>query len=161
MPANEFHGAGELADLRLRLQAESGDGLKLLSSPQDNPICAIAFDASIPAVSVVWKRYATSIQLRFIHEHILELLQRHGATKMLSDDTALESIHTEDQRWIIKEWLPRALTAGLRATASKAPNSYFARLSVANIQAEAPKSLTIRTFPTLPEARQWLQKFPC
>src|SRR5262249_39847050 len=63
-----------LEQLRSRLEAESGDGLRLLENLEDNPICCVSFDTSIPCIRVVWKRYATSTQLRFIHERLLRML---------------------------------------------------------------------------------------
>lgn len=155
---NSSHGENErLAQLRKLVQAESSDGLKLLSSPEDNPICSIAVDASIPGIVVTWKDYATSTQLRFVHEHILHMLKTHGLSKILGDDTALQTIHGEDQAWIIQDWMPRAIRAGLRAAASKSPTAYFAKLAVTSVQAAAPEALALSVFSDTAEARKWLE----
>jgi len=161
MSAREIvHGESEaLKQLKSQLQTESSDGLKLVTCPDDNPICSIRLDESIPGIVVVWKRYATSTQLRFIHEHILSLLKKHGVGKILGDDTALPTIHNEDQAWIARTWMPRAIAAGFRAGASKSPSSHFGRLSVDGVRSEVPGSLTIRVFDRLADARQWLQEF--
>jgi hypothetical protein len=142
--------------LRDRLQMESSDGFRMLQNPLDNPICAISFDSSIPAVLVEWKQYATSTQLQFIHETILELIRKHSATKILGNDTNLSTLHSEDAVWIRKNWLPRAIAAGLKFAANKRPKSYFTRLAVESLQEEVPTSLTLRSFDDITEAKTWL-----
>ena len=39
----------------------------------DNPICSIIHDEAHHCIIVVWKQYATQIQLRYIHENPLTL----------------------------------------------------------------------------------------
>ena len=145
-----------LDKLRSKLQAESTDSLQLLRDIKDNPVCSIFFDESVSCITVIWRNYATSTQLRFIHESILHHLQEHGVNKVLGDDSALPTIHAEDQEWIIKEWLPRAMAAGLKATANKQPLSHFGKVSVGNVQAGLPAGLITRSFDTLEDARAWL-----
>ena len=91
MSRNEQSGleGGALKQLRILLEAESGDGLELLKDLEDNPICSISYDESDACIVVLWRRYATSTQLRFIHESIIGLIEKHGASKILGDDTAL------------------------------------------------------------------------
>jgi hypothetical protein len=100
-----------LEKLRIRLQAESSDSLQLLRDIKDHPVCSVFFDEGVPCIMVIWRNYATSTQFRFIHESILHQLQEHGVSKILGDDSALPTIHTEDQAWIIKtgcrgQWRP-------------------------------------------------------
>jgi hypothetical protein len=151
------HPEGEaLAGLKAALKAESSDGRRLLEDPANNPVCLVGYDADVPCVTVVWKGYATSRQLRFVHEEALHLLALHKAHKMLGDDTELATIHSDDQKWIVENWLPRAIGAGLRACASKRPTSYFGRLAVDNVSAAA-NSGVMRAFDDIAEARGWLK----
>lgn len=137
-------------------EAESSEGRSLLDDPDGNPICAVGVDASVPCVTVVWKRYATSLQLRLINERILVLAAQHGLSKVISDDTALPTIHPDDQAWIVNNWMPRAVAAGLRSVAAKSPMSYFGKASVDRIRMAAQPPLTIRHFTNLGAARAWL-----
>jgi hypothetical protein len=146
-----------LSRLRSQLEAESRDSLELLADIVNNPICSVWLDSSLPCVRVVWKRYATSTQLRFIHEHILHILEQHRARKILADDTALPTIHAEDQAWIVQEWMPRAIAAGLKASAIKSSAAYFGKLSTDTIQSRAPRGLDMRFFDSLDSARLWLE----
>jgi hypothetical protein len=139
------------------VRTESSDGARLVANIADNPICRISVDAAIPCVVLVWGRYATSAQLRFVHECTLDLLRRNALQRILGDDSALTLIPVDDQAWIREDWMPRALDAGLKAAASKCPNGFFGKQSVANVMSRAPREITMRSFENLDEARTWLQ----
>ena len=148
----------ELARLQKLVAAEASDGLKLSNNLQDNPICLISVDNSVPCVVVIWKRYATSTQLRFVHEAIIDLLAEHKLARILGDDTDLPTIHGDDQVWIVQNWMPRAVKVGLRAVATKRPSGFYGRLATETVQSLAPSQLTIGSFDDLDDARQWLAK---
>lgn len=148
----------ELERLREQLRTESNDGLSLISNLTDNPICVLGVDESLSCVTVVWKRYATSAQVRFVHENILRILRSRQLKSVLGDDTALPTIHADDQRWITEDWFPRARSAGLRAAASKRPLAYFGKIAIEAVQTEAPAGLELRSFDKLEDARAWLRR---
>ena len=147
---------GQLEELRSAVAAESSDGWRVVQNPSDNPICSMMFNTASRCIEVIWKMYATSLQLRFIHECLLDLIKTHRASRILGDDTALGIIHADDQAWIAADWLPRAIAAGLTAGASKAPATYFAEQSVRRIQASAPSGVRLGSFQNLSDARAWL-----
>jgi hypothetical protein len=140
-----------------KLRAESLDSLQLLSSLTDNPICTVDVDTGVPCVAVVWKRYATSMQLRFIHENILALLKQHNLRAVLGDDTALATIHVEDRRWITENWFPRAAAAGLVIIANVKPSAPWAQAAVASVQGVLAQHIDISSFGDWEIARTWLQ----
>jgi hypothetical protein len=142
-------------ELGKRLVEEAEEGRLLAADIHDNPICTVNFDPDIPGIVVIWKRYVTSLQLRFVHEKVLEMIAEHGAHKILGDDTGLSVIHPRDQEWILNDWMPRAFDAGLIAAASKRPSGYFGRLSTTSIQSQAVR-LMHQAFDDLADARAWL-----
>jgi len=148
---NGFHA------LKRVIEEESSDGRALAANLSDNPICAVTRDDSVPCIFVQWRGYATSAQLRYIHECLIGFIERDRISRILGDDTALVSVATEDQEWIIWDWIPRALAAGLRVVASKRPNGYHGRTSVNRIQAVISPKLMIKSFNNLNDARQWLR----
>lgn len=143
----------QLAEL---VRQESSDGARLVSNLEDNPICRVTLDAAVPCIFVVWQRYATSAQLRFVYERMLEMLRRKQINMILGDDSSLALIHVEDQVWLREDWMPRAVAAGLKASASKCPSAFFGKQSVANVQSGAPAGVVLRSFETLLEAKSWL-----
>lgn len=148
-----------LLQIRSELQAECSDSLKLLASPTDNPICSIELDDSLPGLVVVWRNCANSTQLRFVHEYVLHLIEKHSVSKVLGDGTALRTIAAEDQNWVIRNWLPRAMQAGFRAAAGKASSTYLSRVAVNTIVSAAPDGVALRVFEASAEARKWLQDY--
>jgi hypothetical protein len=146
-----------LQEIAQKLRADSLDSLQLLSNVAENPICSVGVDLSVPCVSVVWKRYATSMQLRFVHENIIALLRDHGLRAVLGDDTALATIHAEDQRWITEYWMPRAKLAGLVAVADVRPSASWARAAVSAVQGILAQHFSIASFDDRESARTWLR----
>jgi hypothetical protein len=140
------------------VETESGDGRALVRNPEDNPICSILYDIAIPSLVIRWKGYATSAQLRFIHETLIHLISKYRADRILGDDTALPTISERDQDWITHSWMPRAIAFGLRWAAAKRPHGYFGQASVSRIHTSAPPGLTVRSFESLEEAKQWLER---
>src|SRR5579859_3578648 len=143
-----------LERLRRLAAAESRGGKSLAANIEDNPVCAISVDREVPCVVLVWKRYPTSAQLRFIHESVLDLISRYGLRKILGDDTDLPTLHDDDQDWITGNWMPRAVAAGLRFGAYKRAEAYSGKAARARILALAPAGLTLRACDDLMDARR-------
>jgi hypothetical protein len=146
-----------LVRLRAALECETSDGLALVRDLGSNPICCVTLDKTVPCLFINWRGYARSLQFHFIHESIIDLLQRHRVAKLLGDDTSLPMIHAEDQVWVIKDWLPRAMTSGLRAIAHKSPVAHFGKVSVDNVRSGIAAKISLQTFESLDEARGWLK----
>jgi hypothetical protein len=157
MTARDRHDTENIAKLRARLETESSDSIRLLKNINDNPICSVTFDESISAIVVIWRQHATSTQLRFVHENILHLVEKHRVSKVLGDDSDLPTIHAEDRAWIVEDWMPRAIAAGLKFAVSKNPVFYFGKISVSSVQAIAPAGLVTRSFDKIDDAKRWLQ----
>jgi hypothetical protein len=152
-PGGSHHGLGHEC-----LETESTEKLPFLCDFVDDPTCSVTYDESLSDIFVVWKQYApSSAQLRFAHECILHLLKTHGACKLLGDDTALITLQPEDRSWVVQDWRPRALAAGLKFAASKSPESYSGKASVKSVQAAFPPGLVTQTFDDIADARRWLQ----
>jgi hypothetical protein len=146
-----------LDELARTVEQESYEGALLLQSPHDNPICKLRYDPEVRCIEVTWRKYATSAQLRYVHEIILDLLAQHRAEKILGDDTDLPIIHAEDQRWIVEQWLPRARALGLKAAATKVSMTFFGRVAIGAVQSQLSRELTLRNFVSIHSARSWLK----
>lgn len=153
-------GTSALKKLAQLLEQETNDSLALLHRTDDNPICSITYDQPTAAIFVEWHSYATSTQLRFIHERVIQMMAERGACKILGDDSRLATIHAEDQRWIVEDWVPRAKAAGLRIIAATKPKSYFGQRSVERVQSVLPQDIVVSSFDDLEAARAWLSSVP-
>lgn len=139
------------------LEGESGDSRALAKDLEDNPICTVSYEPDVPCLLVQWKRYATTTQLRYIHECLIRLIKKHRVSKILGDDTDLVSIAAIDQHWIVHDWMPRAIGIGLRSAASVKPRAYFGQTSVNRILSIVPAGLAIQSFDNFESARTWLR----
>ncbi len=73
-----------LRALREKLRQDTRDSIQLLMNFWDNPICSINHDEANHCIIVVWKQYATQIQLRYIHEKLLTLICNTAPTRFLA-----------------------------------------------------------------------------
>lgn len=142
-----------LAQLINIVERESRDGIQLVKNPNDNPICSLSYDTDAKCVTIVWRTYATSSQLRFVHEMLLQIMVQYKADRILGDDSDLPVVHAEDQKWIVEDWPPRAKRVGLKTAASSLSMTFFGKLSIASIQSKSAKDITVRTFPSIHLAR--------
>lgn len=145
-----------LAEFRQIVEAESIEGIEVSRNPRDNAICRLSYDESLSCIEVVWRKYATSAQLRFLHEVILEMLMQHRADKILGDDSDLPIVHAEDQRWIMEDWFPRACAAGLCAIATSVSMTFLGKVAIGRIHARVAEEIPIRDFHSFHLARCWL-----
>jgi hypothetical protein len=145
-----------LRELREQLRQDSRDSFQLLENFWDNPICSIIHDEPNHCIIVVWKQYATQIQLRFIHENLLTLICKHRVNKILATtQLCLPSLRRTDSGSSTSGFR-RAVECGPRFAASKRPDSYFGKLAVSHIHSAAPVGIECRSFEQLHEAREWL-----
>jgi hypothetical protein len=142
-----------------KLVAASRDGARLLQNPYDNSVCKLSYNKNVNCIELVWRKYATSPQLRYIHEVIVCMLVQYGVSTILTDYTDLPIIHAEDQRWIVGQWLPRAIAAGLKATASVISMTFFGQVAIRAVQSALTDQVQVRSFRDVHSARRWLKDF--
>lgn len=118
----------------------------------------IYFDPAIFAVVMDWDGYATSRQFREGTELMLNTLIQHKTYKVLADIKDMTLIGMEDQEWLERDFLPRAMQFGFRALAIVRPESYFNKVAVESIHYKIDKEkLAINYFDNSEEARSWLK----
>jgi hypothetical protein len=108
-------------------------------------------------VHVEWKAWANSAEYREAHEAILAALRENRATKNLIDATHERVVTDDDQRWLIDNWIPRAVAAGRRCTAVVMPKRALGKTITESID-KAPRTNAskVEYFATFDEAAAWL-----
>jgi hypothetical protein len=123
----------------------------------DDPVCTVSYDPQVPCVVMEWNGYATSRQFRDANERVLDAVVRHRASKMLTDVRNFRLIHGEDQDWLNRDWIPRAIDAGMRVCALVTPVFYFNKVAVETVtQRLDPARLRVHFFENREAARRWL-----
>lgn len=122
-----------------------------------SPRFRVFWDQTIPAVVGGGEGFVDGEELRTGMDKGIELLAKKRASKWLAE-MSQRRVHAEkDQRWIVEDWTPRAAAAGLRYTAFVLPASVVATMSLKRMnQVVAERTLEIRYFDDLGEARRWL-----
>lgn len=121
------------------------------------PVYNIYFDEAQQAVVMQWEGYATSAQFREGTELMLNELIQHKASRVLADIRHMALIGSDDQRWLLDLFLPRALKFGFRSVAFLKPGSYFNQVAVENVTSKIGAQLNMGFFENSEEAWQWLK----
>jgi hypothetical protein len=116
-----------------------------------------SYDEKLQAIVMEWNGYFTSEQFRLGTEFMLQMIRQHSATKVLALIQNMTLIGMEDQQWLEKEFLPRAIEAGFKACALLKPKNYFNKVAVENITYKIDQQkLRVNMFETEEQARNWL-----
>lgn len=87
----------------------------------------------------------------------VELLQKNGAIKWLSDDRTNTAFPDDDTEWGKVHWFPRALEAGWKYWALIVPPDVAARMNLKEfVDTFSQQGLRIMLFATTEDALEWL-----
>lgn len=117
----------------------------------------ISWDPTILAVLCGGEGFIDGEELRTGMDKGIELLIKRRSNRWLAE-MKNRRVHTEeDQRWIVEDWTPRAVAAGLRYTAFVLPTSVISKMSLKRMsQIVTKRPLEMAYFDDLEEARRWL-----
>jgi len=117
----------------------------------------IEWDDEIPAVVHTWNEFVSGQAFRDGCAEILEVIEKHNATKMLVDTSGIQAHDQEDKEWLQNEWIPRTMDAGIEASVTVPQDSVIAKMDLENFMNEVEeydyKSTMVES---VPEAREWL-----
>ncbi len=124
----------------------------------EKPYLILEYDEALQCIVQYWKGFAKSGEFREGINKSLEFFKQKKVDKIISDTKNLSLIKKEDTDWVAKEVTPAMVKQGLRYMAFIVPSSVFTQLSVDNYKTEAGKSVTIRYFDQLNDAKTWLSE---
>src|SRR5487761_1469503 len=123
----------------------------------DTPYVLIRWDGDGPWVCVKWKAWANSSEYRAAQEVVISALRENHASRNLVDSTNRRVVTDNDQKWLVENWMPRAVAAGRRFTAIVMPTSALGRTIAENIDNYGrSKDNVIEHFETVKAASAWL-----
>lgn len=100
----------------------------------------IYFDQDLNSVVMEWDGYATSTEFKEGTELMLTTLIKHNTFKVLADFKDMILIGSEDQQWLIEQFLPRAIAFGFKAIAIIKPDFYFNKVAVESVSYKVDKN---------------------
>jgi hypothetical protein len=108
-------------------------------------------------VLVEWEGWANSAEFAAMLESGVQALTDHHGSRWLADCRRQKVLRLTDQDWADREWLPRALAAGLKKFAVVLPDSGLAGMNLKDrLAGVADSKLGVGYFETVEQAREWL-----
>ena len=88
-----------------------------------------------------------------------DYMEKHGATKWLSDDRDMVVVKEEGYKWADEVWVPRVLKAGFKYWAIVRPaSSVFGNMQIKRFVKEyQERGVTVKVFDTVYDAVEWLE----
>ncbi|QGQ97857.1 hypothetical protein EHS13_24680 [Paenibacillus psychroresistens] len=121
----------------------------------------VCFNDAIQYVTMRFKAHIQGEEYRASLLKGIECLQSLGYTKWLISSSSLIVINSDDQLWIMKEWIPISFRAGLKYFAALLPLSNTGRNTLENMGLSLSNdSFTFRFFEDESSAIQWLSLQP-
>lgn len=123
-----------------------------------SPSFQLSFDPLVPCVEMKVQGYLSDNEFRGPTEEMLSLMIDKNVTKVFADTLHMKLINQEDREWIKKNFLPKAIKAGLKAVAFIKPADYHTRLSLeTTIYGIDPNEFLTEWFDDSSEAKAWLK----
>lgn len=122
-------------------------------------VASVSWDPASQLVMVEWEGWADSTEFKELLEAELRALKDHRGSALLADCRQQKVINPADQDEANKEWLPRALAAGLKCFAVILPKSGLAEMNIRDALGKVPAtSLQVGYFATVEEGKAWLKQ---
>ncbi len=104
-----------------------------------------------------WEGWANSSEFAALLDAGVRALKDHHGSRWLADCRRQKVLSPADQDRADREWLPRALAAGLKKFAVVLPDSGLAGMNLKDRLAGVPNArLQVGYFDTVEQAREWL-----
>ncbi|HEX9098065.1 MAG TPA: hypothetical protein VF956_01105 [Candidatus Dormibacteraeota bacterium] len=118
---------------------------------------SVRWDAGAATVVVEWEGWANSTEFAALLDAGFRALKAHSGSRVLADCRLQKVLLPADQERADREWLPRALAAGLKRFAVILPVSGLARMNLKDsLDAIPSTSLEVEYFDSVEQAREWL-----
>ena len=122
-------------------------------------VATVRWDATLQLVYVEWAGWANSAEFAALLDAEVRALNENGGSHLLADCRLQRVLSPIDQDKADREWLPRALAAGLRRFAIVLPTSALAAMNLEDrLGRVSATALEIAYFETIDEARTWITR---
>jgi stage II sporulation SpoAA-like protein len=124
-------------------------------------VAVVTWDPTLRAVYTEAQGWSDPSEMAAVLEAGLQALTEYGGSRWLADGRNMKDVKRSDQDWIVQEFFPRALAAGLKRIALVIPKSVVAMKTVDQLVQRLPAAkVEVAYFPTVDEARSWLTESP-
>lgn len=131
----------------------SPDGEVYFNSPG---VATVAWDHERATVFVEWEGWADSAEFAALLDAGVLALRKHRGSRWLADCRRQRVLNPTDTERADREWLPRAVAAGLRRFAVVLPASGLAAMDIKEREATLSAVLQVGYFASVDDTREWL-----
>lgn len=122
-------------------------------------VATVRWEHTLRLVLVEWEGWANSAEFVALLDAEVRALSEHSGSRLLADCRRQRVLSPIDQDKADREWLPRALAAGLKRFAIVLPTSALAAMNLEDRLGKIPgATLEIAYFEGLDEARTWITR---
>lgn len=120
-------------------------------------VASVSWEEDAQLVFVEWHGWANSAEFAALLDAELRALNEHRGSRLLADCRRQKVLNPKDQDLANREWLPRALKAGLKRFAVVVPASVVADMNIRDsLDKASAADLQVGYFATVEEARAWV-----
>ena len=123
----------------------------------NSAVVKIDYDQSRKQLVQTWSGFASSGQFREAIDKTLVFAKSNPVRTLISDTLNQSVVEPEDTNYAASA-MPKLFQSGLKAMAFVMPKSVITQLSLRQF-AEEKKTDNIKYFPSLTEAKKWLESF--
>ncbi len=122
-------------------------------------VATVRWDGPNATVFVEWDGWANTAEFSALLDAEVKALLDHAGSRLLADCRRQRVLNPADQERADREWIPRAIEAGLKRFAIVLPTSDMAAGHLQERLGKVPKSaMQIAYFASVQEARDWLAR---
>jgi hypothetical protein len=105
-----------------------------------------------------FRKYVCGANFRNVLNEGFEFVDKHGATKWLSDDRGNSALRPDDADWAMNDWAPRTASSGWKYWAIVLPESVIGKMNMQPyIQQEEALGVEVQIFTDPVLAMAWLE----
>lgn len=125
----------------------------------DKEYVTVLYKPELKAVEILWKNFAPSKQYRETMQLAYKVIASCRAKHWLSDMTYAGVVSIENQKWMKKEFIPRALKLGIEKIGFVASKDIFNKMYTDDVKnlLSAQSGAQCHYFSVLSEAENWLR----
>jgi hypothetical protein len=120
-------------------------------------VAMVGWEAATETVLVEWAGWADATEFTALLDAEIRALREHQGTRLLVDCRLQQVLTPTALDWADREWMPRALAAGLKRMAVLLPETPAAAADLKGRLGRVPKeALQVMYFDEVEPARDWL-----
>jgi len=124
---------------------------------KETDLYTMEYDEEIDAVVFYWEAFSTGERFRDGANDLLEFIKEQDARKLIVNTRGIKAHNEEDQQWLLGEWLPEVIDAGIEYDVTVHRDSVISQMDMEEFYEEMSE-LDFESMVTadMDEAREWI-----